>query len=331
MTNEPLISVIIPFYNVEKYLSTCLDSVLAQTYDKLEIILINDGSTDSSGEIANQYLKHDERVKVYSQENRGISSARNSGLKHASGDYITFVDSDDFVEKDYVEYLFNLIKKTGFKVKLSICSLMNIYSYTGYREDCGDGSEKVLSGKECIKKMCYNDMVDTCCYAKLASKDLYDSLEFPEGDLFEDMGTTYLLFYQCDYVSCGFKSKYNYFIRKNSIVTSEFNKHKLDLLKMTDKMAEFVGTHFPDLKGAALRRQMWARFSTLNQTISVTGNELLNHERKDMIRFIRGNSKQLLSDGDVPRRDKVGCFMLLFGFKPYKLAWKAYLKLNKKR
>ena len=106
--NEPLISVIVPVYNVEKYLPQCLDSIKNQTYTNLEIILVDDGSTDSSESICEDYAKSDSRIKLYHKENGGLSDARNYGIERASGQYFTFIDSDDYITKDYVSYLLEL-------------------------------------------------------------------------------------------------------------------------------------------------------------------------------------------------------------------------------
>ena len=112
------ISIIIPIHNVEKYLKRCLDSVEKQIYTNLEIILINDGSTDNSLEIAEEYAKKDSRIKIYSEANHGLSAARNLGLKQVTGEYITFIDSDDYVSNDYVSYLYSLLEKNNFTASM---------------------------------------------------------------------------------------------------------------------------------------------------------------------------------------------------------------------
>ena len=119
MNKQDLISVIVPVYNVENYLKRCLDSIINQTYQNIEIILIDDGSTDNSGNLCEDYKKIDNRIKVVHKTNGGLSDARNTGIKKAKGKYITFVDSDDYVEYDYVEYLYNLIKK--YDTNISFC------------------------------------------------------------------------------------------------------------------------------------------------------------------------------------------------------------------
>lgn len=331
MCSQPLISVIVPVYNVENCIKKCLDSILNQTFTNLDIVIIDDGSTDESFTILQEYSKYDQRIRLFHQKNQGISTTRNNGVKYSRGEYLTFVDSDDYVSEDYVEFLYNLIKKTNFRVKMALCSLVNVYSYTGEQQDCGNGKEYLLSGKKCIEKMCYNDMVDTCCYAKLTKKELYTNISFPNGELFEDIATTYQLFDQCEYIACGFVSKYYYFIHSNTIVTGNFNLHKFDLLKMTDQMASFVVKKYPDLEKAVLRKQVWARFSTLNQTLNVSYDKNIVEKRKNILDFISKNRLKIILNRKASLRDKIGCIALIFGFKIYKNIWNGYLKLSKKR
>lgn len=322
---QPLISVIIPIYNVERYLERCLNSVISQDYHNLEIILVDDGATDDSGKIAENFAAKDNRIMVIHQENGGLSDARNSGLAKAHGEYVTFIDSDDYVTKDYVSYMFGLLANTDFKASMAMCSLMNVFSSTGRKENCGNGEEIVLTGKECIEKMCYHDLVDTCAYAKLVKKEFYDNVKFPEGKLFEDIGTTYKLFLQASQVACGFLPKYFYVIRSGSIVTSGFNANKLELLDMTDQMANDVKKRYPDLANAVLRRQVYARFSTLNQTLNSNDPSIMA-VRKNLIAYIKKNKRAVLSNPKTPKRDRVAYFVLELGFPIYRVAWRQYEK-----
>ena len=123
--SQDLISVIIPIYNVEQYLDRCIDSVKKQTYTNLEIILVDDGSPDNCGKMCDEYAEDDKRIKVIHKENGGLSDARNAGIEIATGEYITFIDSDDYVSLDYVEYMYKLLKDAG--AKLSICGVMDVW------------------------------------------------------------------------------------------------------------------------------------------------------------------------------------------------------------
>lgn len=324
-----LVSIIIPIYNVQKYLKKCLDSVINQKYKNLEIILINDGSTDNSLDIAINYKNKDKRIKLFSQTNQGLSAARNTGLKNATGKYITFVDSDDYITPDYVSYMYDLLKRNNFKSSLAICSLMNIFEKSGKQVNMGNGLECTLSGKECIKKMCYQDLVDTCAYAKLGSRELYKNFSFPTGKVFEDIGTTYKLFEKCKTVECGFKPKYYYYIRSNSITTRKFDNSKLNLIEMTDKMAKDVIQFYPDLSKAVLRRQVYSRFSTLNQTLEAKKSSNIKRIQRNLIDYIKKNGKQIVSDPNVSKRDKLAYIILNIGYPIYKITWLSYVNFKK--
>lgn len=323
--NDPLISIVIPIYNVEKYLARCLESVVNQTYENLEIICVNDGSTDTSKVILEDYSKRDQRIRVINQSNGGLSNARNTGIDVSKGEYITFIDSDDYVADDYIEFLFNLLKENHFKSKMAVCSLKTVFTKTKGYIDAGNNKIATVSGERAIEMMCYHDLVDTCAYAKLGKKELYDEVRFPEGKLFEDIATTYLLFDQCETIECGFIAKYFYMIRDDSIVTSEFKESKLDLLKMTDEMASYIDKKYPNLVKATLRRRVYARFSTLNQMLDTSGYE---EQKRDILIFLRKYKWVILRDSKAPKRDKVAYLMLSFGYSFYKWSWGKYLKLK---
>ncbi|WP_295732132.1 glycosyltransferase family A protein [uncultured Limosilactobacillus sp.] len=329
--SAPLISVIIPAYNVERYITKSINSILNQTYRNIEVVVIDDGSTDRTKEIIANLARKDTRIKLYTQENSGVADARKRGIDLSHGKYISFVDPDDVVTSDYIQYMFQLLRNNNFNSKVALCTLKDIFS-TGAVIDHGDGTEKTLSNKNALEMMCYNDRVDTCCVAKLVDSSLYKSSQFvgfQKGKLFEDMGTTYSLFEQSPTIECGFVSKYKYFIRNNSITTSKFNIRKLDLLEMTDQMANSVNQQFPELKSATLRRQAYARFSTLNQTLDASGDKVKSAQ-KSMVTFLHNHRKQVLSDPKTPKRDRVAFYMLTFGLPFYKFSWKAYLKFVKK-
>ena len=317
-----LISVVVPIYNVEKYLDRCIESILNQTYVNLEILLINDGSTDNSPAICNKYKNSDTRIKVIHKENGGLSDARNTGIRVSRGDYITFIDSDDNVEVDMIEYLLSLIKK--YNTKMSVCSHNVVFKEGKIIKSLGnDKKEEVLSAKDCIKKMLYHKDIDTSAWAKLYHISLFKNIRYPKGKLFEDIGTTYRFFLESKFVACGYRSKYNYYVRENSIVTQNFSIKKLDLLEMTDQMGNDVLKIFPDLKKAVLRRRVYARFSTLNQMLEITDYK---EEKKEIILFIKSNGYKILLDCLVPIRDKVAVILLYISKQLYKFIWERMKK-----
>lgn len=314
-----LISVVVPVYNVEPYLNRCIKSIINQTYKNLEIILVDDGATDNSGVMCDEWQDRDKRIKVIHKVNGGLSDARNVGIKHATGTYITCIDSDDSIDLDMIEYLYKLLK--NHKCRMSLCSHRVLFERSNKIKNLGNGQEEVLNAEECIKKMCYHDCVDTSAWGKLYERELFYNIEYPVGKLFEDIGTTYKTFMASERIACGYKDKYTYYVRPNSIVTGSFNIKKLDLLEMTDKMAEDVLKIFPNLEKAVLRRMVYARFSTLNQMID---SNYIDSNIKEFIKFIYDNQMTLLKDRNTPLRDKLAIVFLRVGIDFYKWCWKFY-------
>lgn len=313
--NEERISVIVPVYNVAQYLPKCMESIRNQTYENLEVILIDDGATDESGAMCDQFKKEDPRIVVFHKENGGLSDARNYGIARATGTYITCIDSDDYVEKDYVEYMYRLLKK--YDTRMAICQHMVHYDNGSVKRHGGSGDEK-MSGVKVVERMLYHDVIDTSAWAKLYHRDLFRDVQYPFGKLFEDIGTTYALMLQCDLIAVGYEPKYHYIYHANSIVNSAFIPKKLDLLEMTDQMGEVVSRDYPYIQQAVIRRRVYARFSTLNQMLQATDCE---EEKEKLIRFILWHRIEVLRNKKAPRRDKIAIRILQFSYPLYRMIW----------
>ena len=318
----PLISVIVPVFNVEKYLRKCFESIKKQSYTNIEIIFVDDGSTDNSSSLCDELCDEDNRVQVIHQTNSGLSNARNVGIRAARGKYITCIDSDDYVSLDLISYLYKLLIK--YDCKMSLCTHTIVYNNGSHFRALGDGSEGVLTAHDCIKSMLYHGLVDTSAWAKLYDKELFNDISYPKGMRYEDIGTTYKLFIKSGRVACGFYPKYYYLVRSTSQTNSPFSEKKLDLLQMTDIMAADVIKQFPDLRQATLRRQIYARFSTLNQMLNVTELKYIDIRNK-IIKKILSHKKQIIMDSQAPTRDKIAMVLLAFNFKLYKFLWELYV------
>ncbi len=323
-TNVAPVSVIVPVYNVADCLERCLDSVLGQTLRNIEVLLVDDGSTDESGAMCDRCAERDSRVRVFHKENGGLSDARNYGIERAKGDYLLFVDSDDYITPDAAEYLLSLITKHG--VKLS-ASANTIIQPSGRVEPYGefDGDEK-LTSKDAMTRILYDEGLTVSAWAKLYHKSLFETVRYPVGKAFEDAGTTYSLIMQCDCIALGGKSTYYYVRRADSIVTSGFKESKLDMLEMTDNMCDAVDARWPELAKATLRRRVYARFSTINQMLDT---DRLPERRREMVDYVKRNSSAVMSDPRAPKRDKLALRLLGLGFGCYRLFWKLYTKAFK--
>lgn len=274
--HRPLISVIIPVYNVESTLERCLNSVMKQTYQNLEILLINDGSTDRSGELCDQLARKDSRIKVIHQKNQGLSAARNTGLSLMRGSHVTFVDSDDFLDHTMIEKLYQSLFITQLgqdstsesqnltphpqasPLKLSICSFAEVFP---------DGSERsfvrslagnpatnpqsssapqphLLDQANClIDMLCERDFTLMAC-GKLYAAELFETVRYPVGKLYEDVGTTYRLILQCDQVAFLPEPLYKYYQNPSSIIHQTFRPAKLDLIDLTDQMCDNIAIFY---------------------------------------------------------------------------------------
>ena len=218
-----MVSVIVPVYNVENYLRQCIESLLKQTYSNLEIILIDDGSTDKCGEICDEYAIADERIRVFHTENRGISAARNAGLDAAKGDYIGFVDSDDWIEPEMYELLLNAAKQKNADV--SVCG--SWYEYHSNSEEANINNIE-YHGKDCLKALVERKF-RTAVWNKLFQRRLFDSVRFPEGRSFEDLAIMHLVFSNVNLVVSVDKLLYHYRQRSNSMVKTYSARVLLDL------------------------------------------------------------------------------------------------------
>ena len=239
--DNPLISVIVPVYNVEKYLVKCINSIINQTYKNLQIILVDDGSTDNSGKICDDFKLKDTRIEVIHKTNGGLSDARNAGLKITRGDYIGFVDSDDFIETDMYETLYNLIENNNSDI--SIVSFYEIYN--GKVIGVRDSRELLnLSKIEAMKELLIDTRIQSYAWNKLFKRSLFENLEFPVNKNFEDIATTLLLFEGANKVTLFEEPKYNYLRRDDSIVgVRNFKTYKDYLDVIYDKYLYLDGKY----------------------------------------------------------------------------------------
>ena len=325
---DSLISIIIPVYNVEKYLRRCIDSVLGQTYDKLEIILVDDGSTDNSGRICDEYREKDQRIIVIHKENGGLSEARNFGIEKRSGEYISFVDSDDWIEGDYVELLYRSIIENNADMAIAGNYIRFSHGRTITVSACG---KDVLSGEQTLDALVWNkNGIDVAAWAKLYKKTLFNDVKYPVGELFEDTATTYKLIDRCERVAVCPTPVYNYVKREGSITKGNFSVKKMDLIEATRRMTNYIRIKYPKLAEGCDRRLMWAYLSTLSQLV-VSDDGRFPYIKTYLLTYITINRKRVLKFGLTPFRDKLGLIVVGFGYRFYKFVWKLYILVGGRR
>lgn len=235
---KPKISIIVPIYNVEKYLNKCIKSILSQEFKDFEVILVNDGSPDNCSEICDDYLLIDNRVKVIHKANGGLSSARNAGLEIAKGDYIGFVDSDDWISKDMYKVLYNLCLENDCEI--AECCYKKVYSEENIEEMKVEYDTKILSNLEVLEEMYKGGFAgSTVSWNKLYKKELFKDVRFPQGKLNEDQFTTYKLYYKSKNIVAINRCMYYYYQSNESITRGEFSIKRLDAIEALEDTRNF--------------------------------------------------------------------------------------------
>ncbi|AHF60203.1 TPA: glycosyltransferase family 2 protein [Streptococcus suis] len=234
------ISIIVPIYNVEQYLSKCINSIVNQTYKHIEILLVNDGSTDNSEEICLAYAKKDSRIRYFKKENGGLSDARNYGISRAKGDYLAFIDSDDFIHSEFIQRLHEAIERENALVAVAGYDRVDASGHFLTAEPLPT-NQAVLSGRNVCKKLLEADghrFVVAC--NKLYKKELFEDFRFEKGKIHEDEYFTYRLLYELEKVAIVKECLYYYVDRENSITTSSMTDHRFHcLLEFQNERMDF--------------------------------------------------------------------------------------------
>ena len=253
MENQ-LISIIVPVYNVEEYLKQCLDSILEQTLSHFEVILVNDGSPDSSGDICREYVAKDSRFHYFEKENGGLSDARNYGIERARGEYLTFIDSDDYIDPLHLEYLYNTLMNND--ADISVSNYMNYHTSiaTFYLHTFGDYYEKNYSSEDLLDNLAIlerNDLSFSTIWGKLYKRSVFSFLRFPKGVIGEDVALIYKIYTQVQKIVYFHKDTYIYRENESGItkskiyplVTAQLN-HVAERLALLAIMGYDVTKHF---------------------------------------------------------------------------------------
>lgn len=271
----PEISVIVPIYNVEKYLTKCVSSILNQTWKNLEVILVDDGSPDSSGKMCDAFAETDERIRVIHKENGGLSDARNVGIEAARGNYLLFVDSDDWIDSDMIETLYRIIQKTG--ADIAECSFRNVY--TDRVEEETACSAKIVTGNgiDGIEGILDWRYFKPVAWNKLYRRSVIGDIRYPIGRFHEDEFTTYQFFYAAKKLVYIDVSKYNYVRNRTGSIVASYTEKNLDICFALRERREFLKEHcVTSLEEKANNIYCWLLLNNLAQSYrnNVSGEKL---------------------------------------------------------
>jgi len=241
--NKPLISVIIPVYNVEAYLDRCISSVVNQSYRNLEIILVDDGSPDNCPKMCDDWAAEDERIKVIHKVNGGLSSARNVGIDCCSGDYIGFVDSDDWIDESMYEILYDLSVKYG--VKLACAGRFDVNESGKFVVGLCPEITEVIDAEKMLSRIFTWNNCDSSVCDKLFHRDLWNDIRFPEGKVCEDVSVAYRLIALAEKIVLCNVPFYYYYHRKKSITTAKFSENVFHFAEHSKIILEYIKDNFP--------------------------------------------------------------------------------------
>ena len=244
---ELAISIIVPVYNVEKYICKCIDSILNQTFTDFELIRIDDGSTDKSGKICDEYKKKDSRIKVIHKKNEGLSSARNIGLDIAQGKYIGFVDSDDYIDENMYEVLYKDIRNNNSDI--SMCEYDFIYDNNQIEEFNDEKYIINYSNYEALSLFYTSKyMFFVVAWNKLYKKEIFKDIRYPVGKINEDGFIAHKIIFNCKKITYNSEKLYHYYQSNNSITRSKFTIKNLDKLEyMSERITFFKNNGYEDL------------------------------------------------------------------------------------
>ena len=295
-----LISVIVPVYNVKNYLKKCVDSILSQTYSVLQVILVDDGSTDGSGELCDLLAKCDKRIQVVHKSNGGLSDARNAGIEIAEGKYFSFIDSDDYIEPDMVESLYKLAKSTDCQITISN---MKRFFETFYEP------VNQISVYEADER--FETLKQPSVCNKLFLAELFNDIQFPKGKFYEDTFVYHELLYRAERVGLTGKVGYWYLSRKESITGKErYTIRYFDFLEAVSKRMHFLNEKNVKKYGIEACLSYYLAFSSAERYLKDNAGcreKMLNAREEYVYAY-----KIILSSTDISWKQKVKAALLLY-------------------
>jgi len=309
-----MISILVPVYNAEEYIKRCIDSILAQTYTAFELILLDDGSTDNSGAICDEYASKDSRIRVLHTSNNGVGIARNRLIEAAEGEYLTFVDSDDYTEPSMLEVLYHNIVQ--YSADISLCGIRIVFPHIVKSSNSDPSERRLLNKEEAVSELIDNWKITCSTWSKLYKKELFRGIRYAEIAAFEDMLTTYKLFEKCNSIVYDGRLLYNYVNTPNSLMRMKFNPRHFAELEAIKLMTENIGAAYPELVPKLQMNELKTKVYICNRIISESPEMRELYDK--LAAEIRMNYKELIKSKYVGIKVKTMVTIMRFSDGLYK-------------
>lgn len=315
------ISVIVPVYKVEEYIDTCVNSIINQTFDDLEIILVDDGSPDRCGEICDQYAEKDSRIKVIHKANGGLSDARNVGFEASSGEYISFIDSDDYIQPTMLQKLYEAC--LNHDLKMAGCDFFYIFDNSDDVISGSSGLTEVISAEEFFLRVIDTQkFLEMTAWNKLYHRSLFESgVRYPKGKLFEDQGTTYRFVFQNEKIAHISEPLYAYRKQRAGAITSQnYSTRENDRIEMTSQMVDYVKKNHPKIATEVIT------YKVINCNLGIL-NTMIKAGTKDkkMLAILKKDTMNNIAyvlKSKISSMKKAQIIVSAFSFELYKLFFK---------
>lgn len=325
--NTYLVSVVVPIFNADRHLITCVESLIRQTYKNLEIILVDDGSTDNSPRLCDELAARDQRIRVIHQANSGAARARNVAIAQAKGEYLALIDSDDYIQIDYIEKLVHAMVRSD--ADISVCGFTHLYSDgTKVEHSLFDVDETVITGRDAIVDFLYEDSrLYHVFWNKLYKTSLFreNGISIPDGGIFEDSRTLYKLYRYATRVACINDLLYTYIHREGSLMNRKFDRRNLELLNFIPREASNW------LNRNDKSSYKWAVFSFVISGCINSINYCVDRDVYDKQAWLKSRRMiirrlpVLLLRRDITTRRKITCILVVLGYRVYVSVRKRYL------
>lgn len=313
---QDLISVIVPVYNIKEYIGRCVDSILAQTWKNMEVLLVDDGSTDGTGKLLDEMQGKDARIRVFHKKNGGSSSARNLGIQNARGKYLGFVDSDDYIEPFMYERLYRAAKETGMPIAQGARSEIDEQG-NDLPDICTPPDEQTIYRSEDFMRELLQHKGDCSFCTKLIDKRLFEDRKFPEGKLNEDFRLLVQMLPEIEGIVSVPDRVYTVFYKSGSNTrmdsAEKFSRVYGDCVDNADMVTELVRKQYPCLEKTAMRFGLFQRLEYLLH-IPIKDMKKTNRQYADIVRYLRENRREILKNAELTKKQKI--YLMLFSVMP---------------